>query len=539
MPTAIDQAVDEVFSGCEISIRAVARKWGVASSTLSDRVNGGIGRQQGHEMQQTLSCAQEEILIKWIIEQERLGHAPTHQRIREFAAQIAYHSGGNASVGVNWHQRFLHRNPLIRTKIGRKMDYQRVQNTRPEVLKPWFDEFKAIIERYNVDPANIWNMDESGLGLGRCTNQRVVGSSQTSSSIVQSPETREWVTIIEVVSATGKFLRPTVIFKGQSIQTSWFYKDFKQDWIFTTSQNGWTSNNIGMHWLKEVFMPESAPDDPLQTRILLLDGHGSHVPTDFMYECEVNNIKLIYLPAHSSHVLQPLDLSVFSLIKSHYRKEIDRIAMYDDTGPVKKIRFIEFYDRARQFALTVRNIQSGWRGAGLVPFNPTKVLNSRQVKLGQETSQTPSKGRKRALSDDLSHLQTPYNRKELEKTVEKLQITENMTRNLRMAFSKISKGFEELHAIRARDEMQLIGQKVIIDEVRAKRGRKKVAINPNEKFVRIKDIKEAQKAQDAKKALWAARDRVAEAQKTALAMQKEDMGQFMHQFDAVDMEESR
>jgi hypothetical protein len=95
---------------------------------------------------------------------------------------------------------------------------------------------------------------------------------------------------------------------------------------------------------------------------------------------------------------------------------------------VKKIRFIEFYDRARQFALTVRNIQSGWRGAGLVPFNPTKVLNSRQVKLDQETSQTPSKGRKRALSDDLSHLQTPYNRKELEKTVEKLQITENMTR---------------------------------------------------------------------------------------------------------------
>jgi transposase-like protein len=103
MPTAIDQAVDEVFSGCEISIRAVARKWGVAPSTLSDRVNGGIGRQQGHEIQQTLSCAQEEILIKWIIEQERLRHAPTHQRIREFAAQIAYHSGGNASVGVNWH----------------------------------------------------------------------------------------------------------------------------------------------------------------------------------------------------------------------------------------------------------------------------------------------------------------------------------------------------------------------------------------------------------------------------------------------------
>ena len=95
-------------------------------------------------------------------------------------------------------------------------------------------------------------------------------------------------------------------------------------------------------------MPESAPIDPLQTRILLLDGHSSHVPTDFMYEYEINNIKLIYLPSHSSHVLQPLDLSVFSLIKSYYQKEIDKIAIYDDTGPVKKIRFIHFYDKARQ-----------------------------------------------------------------------------------------------------------------------------------------------------------------------------------------------
>jgi DDE superfamily endonuclease len=248
-----------------------------------------------------------------------------------------------------------------------------------------------------------------------------------------------------------------------------------------------------------------------------------------MYECEMNNIKLIYMLAHSSHVLQPLDLSIFSLIKSHYRKEIDKIATYDDTGPVKKIRFIQFYDKARQWALTTRNIQSGWRGVGLVPFNPTKVLNSRQVKIGQQTLQTPSKGRKRALPDDLSHIQTPHNQKELRKTIEKLQTIENMTRNLRTAFLKISKGFEELHTIQAQDQMQLAGQKVIIDEVRAKRGRKKVAINPNQMFVRIKDIKEAQQAVD----------RVAEAWRTALAVQKRDMRQFIHEFHAVDMEEVR
>jgi transposase-like protein len=64
MPTAIEQAIDEVLSGCEASIRSVARKWGVASSTLSDRVKGGIGRQEGHQKQQLLSTAQEEMLYQ-------------------------------------------------------------------------------------------------------------------------------------------------------------------------------------------------------------------------------------------------------------------------------------------------------------------------------------------------------------------------------------------------------------------------------------------------------------------------------------------
>jgi hypothetical protein len=137
---------------------------------------------------------------------------------------------------------------------------------------------------------------------GRDTNQQVIGGSKSKRVYVKSPETREWVTVIEVINAVGRALRPTVIFKGKAVQTSWFYTEVEQDWLYTTSENGWTSNNIGPCWLKELFLPESAVDDPQQTQILVLDGHGSHIPTDFMYECEINNVKLFYLSAHSSHV---------------------------------------------------------------------------------------------------------------------------------------------------------------------------------------------------------------------------------------------
>jgi DDE superfamily endonuclease len=81
-------------------------------------------------------------------------------------------------------------------------------------------------------------MDESRLDLGRCTNQRVIRGSRLGQTYIKSPKTREWVTIIEVISATGHALYLIVIFKGKSVQTSWFYTKVDQDWLFTTSENG-------------------------------------------------------------------------------------------------------------------------------------------------------------------------------------------------------------------------------------------------------------------------------------------------------------
>jgi hypothetical protein len=73
-------------------------------------------------------------------------------------------------IGKNWLTRFMGRNPAVRTKVGRRIDYQIIQNTQPEVLEPGFHQFKAFIDLYKVDSANIWNLDESGLGLGRRSN---------------------------------------------------------------------------------------------------------------------------------------------------------------------------------------------------------------------------------------------------------------------------------------------------------------------------------------------------------------------------------
>jgi 4-hydroxybenzoate polyprenyltransferase len=157
-----------------------------------------------------------------------------------------------------------------------------------------------------------------------------------------------------------------VIFKGKSVQQQWFPQDLSpyKGWKFTATDNAWTSDSTAVEWLEIVFLPQTYTLEP---RLLILDGHGSHETTDFMYLCYQHNIHLLFLLPHTSHVLQPLDLSVFSSLKSHYRTTVSPLALSTDSSPVGKQNFLACYTRARQEALSAKIIKAGWKATGLWP----------------------------------------------------------------------------------------------------------------------------------------------------------------------------
>ena len=155
MSSTIDQAVQYYSSTDSVLIRGTARAWDISPNTLLRRVNRCLTGRDSHYTQQILSAMQENMLVSWIVQQERIGSAPTHQRVCEFAACIRACTGEDPYVGKNWPERILSLNPAARTKIGRKIGHQRVQNTQPEVLKHWFRQFQGLVSLYKVDSAYI------------------------------------------------------------------------------------------------------------------------------------------------------------------------------------------------------------------------------------------------------------------------------------------------------------------------------------------------------------------------------------------------
>jgi hypothetical protein len=80
------------------------------------------------------------------------------------------------------------------------------------------------------------------------------------------------------------------------------------------------------------------------------------------------------MPPHSSHILQPLDVSCFRPLKKAYGQQIENlIKLY--INHITKLEFLPAFLEAHKATFTEQNIRSGFRGAGLVPYSPSNVLS--------------------------------------------------------------------------------------------------------------------------------------------------------------------
>jgi hypothetical protein len=94
------------------------------------------------------------------------------------------------------------------------------------------------------------------------------------------------------------------------------------------------------------------------------------------------------LPAHSSHLTQPLDVGCFSVLKRVYSRQIEDF-IKAHINHITKVEFVIAFKAAYLQSITIDNAKAGFRGAGLVPFNPKAVISKLDVKLWTPTPTGP------------------------------------------------------------------------------------------------------------------------------------------------------
>ena len=66
----------------------------------------------------------------------------------------------------------------------------------------------------------------------------------------------------------------------------------------------------GLEWFHRCFERTTweKADDAKEPLVLIFDGHNSHVSSELLAHPLKNDIHLLMLPGHTSHLLQPLDV---------------------------------------------------------------------------------------------------------------------------------------------------------------------------------------------------------------------------------------
>ena len=126
-------------------------------------------------------------------------------------------------------------------------------------------------------------------------------------------------------------------------------------------------------WMK-VFLKYSGSQRPV---LLCVDGHASHVNLDVIdLACE-NDVILFCLPPHTTHALQPLDVSVFKSLKSHFCKAMHALSFAKKEFVVSKRVFARVVKTPFERAFSISNIKAGFAKCDIHPFDPDAIDQSK------------------------------------------------------------------------------------------------------------------------------------------------------------------
>lgn len=307
------------------SLREAAKTYDVNFSTLQRRHHGTRSRLETTANSRKFTTAEEELLVQKVLYQCAQGLPPQQAVVKDWANVMlrSKQPSDPQTVGTNWVTKFVKRHPELNSVYNRKMDYQRAECEDPEVMRLWFKLVQDTISKYGVPEEDIYNFDETGFQMGVISTSKVITTSERKGRArTIQPGNREWVTVIEAVNAKGWTVPPFVIFAGKLHQMTWYQAGLPATWKIAVSENGWTNDELGLQWIQH-FHQNTEHVRKGKWRLLIFDGHGSHQTAQFRDFCLEKHILTLCMPAHSSHILQPLDVSCFGPLKKAYSRQIE------------------------------------------------------------------------------------------------------------------------------------------------------------------------------------------------------------------------
>jgi hypothetical protein len=431
----IQRAVAAAAKRPNFIVSQLAREFECDPQRLRRRLKGGASKKNRQGGNKKLSDAQEGAVKKYLLDMQAMGAsmpltqiemAANHFLEKQHEATKVDAPGSTTAseapvVSSNWARRYVKRNPDLTTVVQKPLSTARAWAQRPEVVAEYFNNLRSTIEKYGITPENIWNMDETGFRVGIGGPRKVVvsASSRGKNHYLASESERETVTLTECINGAGSSIPPMITFKCDNILAKFCRNDLPAGTLFNTSESGYVSDIIQLHWAEHFHKRSLNHRRGGVWRLLLVDGHGSHATVQFIEYMQQHQIIVIKMPAHLTHLLQPLDLKVFSAYKKHHKHYVNEAATLG-LEKYDKTEFLNDLNDIRKKTFKPSTIASAWKEAGIIPWNPDMVIAKMMSSEVSSTAENPSQVPSTPTRNRILVIKTPTTIRTLQRTGDSL-----------------------------------------------------------------------------------------------------------------------
>lgn len=319
----LKQAIQRVETG-QMTVFKASKEFGIPRSTLILKLKGWKGRvprtstmkpdeEQNFNNKTALSFHQELYLVKILKTMNSWGIGLSKEdvkdAVRDFVAKNNITTPfKNQRPGDDWWYGFKTRHNLSLKKPERLEGSRARQADDPFIIYDFYDKLQAVLTEHNISdkPDRIWNADETGI----CSDP---GSTRIVCKTGGSG--RNMTTVLACVNAKGEFLPPAIVHKGKRLWNSMLGgSESFPNTSYLVTDKGWMTEAAFLLWFKNTFL-KCVTQFPC---VLIYDGHLSHVGVELIETAIDNQVSIIKLPPHTSHLLQPLDVAVFRGLKSRW-----------------------------------------------------------------------------------------------------------------------------------------------------------------------------------------------------------------------------
>lgn len=271
-------------------------------------------------------------------------------------------------AGYDWLWSFLRRHPELSIRKAEGLSMARGRGLTREAANHFYNLLETEINLRNLQdkPQSIFNVDESGIQLINKVGKVVAKKGAKVVNKITTGEKGETVSLVACCSAEGRFLPPSLIYKGKNLKPEFQDGLPTGSKVFMNQKSAYINSDLFLQWFKELFLPRKAPG----RNILVLDGHCSHVTSIALLElAEAEEVTLLCLPPHTTHALQPLDKSFFGPLKAYFKTASNTWVEQHVGRRLTRYQVGPLVCEAWEKSASVGNGTSGFKSTGIFPLD--------------------------------------------------------------------------------------------------------------------------------------------------------------------------